>query len=303
MNELSTIVLIVVCMSVSAAVTWWIAAKPQSEGEQSGVSAVAKEQPANVSNADTDVNVAEPGSIEAIKQTIQQRFTESRPELIVDNVEPSAIAGLYAVEIQRGPTLYVTADGSYFVMGDMFQSLPGGFVNIAEKAREGDRATAMAALEVSDMIVFAPKAQPSKAVINVFTDVDCYYCQKLHNEVPDLNRVGIEVRYLAFPRAGVGSASYNKIVSAWCADDQQTAITKLKRRENIAEKLCEQNPVKDQYMLGQKIGVSGTPALVTEQGRLMPGYVPTLQLAQALGVEVAPDITAELMQKQTAQKN
>ncbi|MFT5670969.1 MAG: thiol:disulfide interchange protein DsbC, partial [Glaciecola sp.] len=115
-------------------------------------------------------------------------------------------------------------------------------------------------------------------------DVDCGYCRKLHEEVPALNAKGIEVRYLAYPRAGIGSPSYNKIVSAWCAVDQQNALTKLKQLEPIPTNICAGNPVAAQFALGGKMGVRGTPALVLDSGRLLPGYMPADRLAAELGV-------------------
>jgi thiol:disulfide interchange protein DsbC len=133
------------------------------------------------------------------------------------------------------------------------------------------------------MVIF-PATGTRKAVINVFTDVDCGFCQKLHQEVPELNRMGVEVRYLAYPRAGVGSPSYAKIVSAWCSQDRNLAITRLKAGESIPDATCE-NPVADQFELGQSIGVTGTPAIVLEDGTMVPGYQPAAQLAAIAGVE------------------
>lgn len=252
---------------------------------------------------------SKPGSDEESSVTarasaiIQARFNQSRPGIVVESIVPSKIDGLYKVQLQGGPSLYVTGDGGYFVMGDLFEVVQGGFVNLAEKEREGDRARLMGEVKSADMIVFAPQQLPAKAVINVFTDVDCYYCQKLHQEVPDLNRLGIEVRYLAYPRAGIGSDSYKKIASAWCADDKQAAITKLKNRQHIVSNVCPNNPVKAQFELGKKVGVTGTPAMVTTEGRLMPGYMPALQLANALNVVVDPEIGRELAMKAAAAQN
>jgi thiol:disulfide interchange protein DsbC len=238
----------------------------------------------------------------SINRAIRAKLSASRPGLGIGSIEPSQIAGLYAVTIINGPVLYTTEDGEYFVLGDLYQAAPGGFVNLAELAREGGRAELMAQVKLNEMIVFSPKELPVKASIMVFTDVDCFYCQKLHNEVPDLNRIGIEVRYLAYPRAGIGSDSYKKMASAWCADDKQAAMTKLKNRQRIAANVCPNNPVEAQFQLGKEVGVSGTPALVTTDGKLMPGYMPALQLANALGVTVDPVIAAELEKKQEAQK-
>ena len=132
-------------------------------------------------------------------------------------------------------------------------------------------------------LVFAATGK-RKATISVFTDVDCDYCRKLHLEVPELNAMGVEVRYLAYPRAGVGSESYRKIVSAWCATDPNTALTALKAGKTITDNQCSDNPVADQYQLGQQMGISGTPAILLEDGRLLPGYMPAAQLAESIGI-------------------
>ncbi len=136
--------------------------------------------------------------------------------------------------------------------------------------------------KLKDPIVF--KAKDEKHVIKVFTDIDCPYCAKLHREVPKLNEKGITVEYLMFPRAGIGSKSYDKAVSVWCAGDsaaQQVAMTTAKERKPLDEKKCD-NPVEAQYKVGQEIGVTGTPALVTATGRLIPGYMPAERLVKML---------------------
>ena len=100
-----------------------------------------------------------------------------------------------------------------------------------------------------------------------------------------MNQMGIEVRYMAYPRAGVGSESYRKIASAWCAQDRQVALTQLKNREEIPDNVCPGNPVADQFMLGQEAGVRGTPALVLENGTMVPGYVSAADLAGRMGLK------------------
>lgn len=214
---------------------------------------------------------------------IKQALESSRPDIKVDSVQPSEIAGFYTVQIAGGPTVYSTADGKYFLVGDLFEVQAQGFANLTERGRNAGRAKAMAGVKLDDMIVFKAKG-PTKAVVNVFTDVDCGYCQKLHREVPQLNAMGIEVRYLAYPRAGVGSPTYAKLVTAWCAKDRQTTLTRFKNRENVPIKTCAGNPVAAEYALGESIGVNGTPALVTTSGELIPGYMPAADLARRLGV-------------------
>jgi thiol:disulfide interchange protein DsbC len=204
-----------------------------------------------------------------------------RPGIPIENVSATPIPNIYALEITGGTVYYGTADGRYLFAGDLYELGEDDLINLAEVGRSDMRKQLMAEVPRQDMVIFSP-AGPIKAAINVFTDVDCGYCQKLHQEVPELNRMGVEVRYLAYPRAGVGSPSYDKIVSAWCADDPNTAITKLKARQAIPPATCP-NPVADQFELGREMGVNGTPAIVLEDGRLLPGYLPAAELARTAG--------------------
>lgn len=213
-------------------------------------------------------------------EVIRQAFHKSRPDIQVTLVRASDIKGLYEVTLKDGPTVYATEDGKFFLTGDLFELAPGGFVNIAERGREQVRKKRMAEVKTSDMIVF-PATGKAKGAVYVFTDVDCGYCRKLHNEVPELNKLGIEVRYLAYPRdfpRGAQSRTTPKMVSAWCSDDPQQALTALKNDQNVKTATCK-NPVADQYLLGGEVGVNGTPAIVTERGELIPGYMPAQELA------------------------
>lgn len=233
---------------------------------------------------------------QTIEQKVKAAFSKSFPTSTVENVKASPLKGIYAVTVDNGQVLYMDETATYLLTGDMFELNNTGYVNITEKAKEEGRAKILKNLAVKDMIVFSPEGE-TKAYINVFTDVDCYYCQKLHKEVADLNKVGIEVRYLAFPRAGKGSSAYKKVVSAWCSKDKKDAMNKLKARQNIPEKLCSANPVDEHYNAGLELGVKGTPAMMTKEGRMMPGYMPAYALAQSLGVKISEPLASELKAK------
>ncbi len=196
-----------------------------------------------------------------------------------DSVSESPIPGLYQVAYGTN-VFYMTADGRYLVDGAMIDLTSRR--NLTETARADGRLEAMKGVSAEEMIVFPAKDE--KHVITVFTDIDCPYCQKLHDEVPQLNERGVTVQYLLFPRAGVGSASYNKAVSAWCADDARQALTDAKARKPIEDKTCD-NPVRDHMALGDAVGVTGTPAIVLENGELIPGYRPAKELADALDLQ------------------
>ena len=213
---------------------------------------------------------------------LREKLTRGLGDLTVEKVVESPMAGVYAVHLQDGAVLYVNANASHLIAGDMYAITPTGPVNLAKAERAKRRQHLLARVDAADMIVFAAPSAP-KAVLHVFTDVDCGYCRKLHNDREALRRHGIELRYLAYPRAGVGSPTYENMVSAWCADDPQRAITRLKRGEDISDRTCD-NPVAAQFELGRMVGVQGTPTLITPAGELIPGYMPADELAKRLGV-------------------
>lgn len=218
-----------------------------------------------------------------MSKRIVENLKQARPDLEFSDAMPSPIKGMYEVRVQGGPTLYVSENAEFFVAGDLFSIEPGKFVNIQEQARAKERAVVMAKIDKKDQIVFSPKGE-TKAVLHVFTDIDCGYCQKLHNEIQAINEKGIEIRYLAYPRSGPNSPSADKLATAWCAKDQQATLTKLKSRQAVPIKTCENNPVAAQFKLGGQIGVNGTPNMVTESGEMIGGYLPADQLAARLGI-------------------
>ena len=204
------------------------------------------------------------------------------PELSVEAVTKTPLEGVFAVQLAGGQMLYAAAGGRYLFAGDLYEVSDGEVVNLTEAGREEKRRALLGSVRQEDMLIFAAHGK-RKTHVSVFTDVDCGYCRKLHQEMPEINALGIEVRYLAFPRAGPGSDSYRKIVSAWCAENPNRALTDLKQGHSIPERSCK-NPVADQYQLAARLGVTGTPAIVTEEGRLLPGYMPADNLAEALGL-------------------
>ena len=217
-----------------------------------------------------------------LAKQITERIKASYPDMQIDSVESTEVDGVYRAVVQ-GRDLYVMQNGKYFITGDLYRTDPNNLVNVSEELRGGERVKLLASIDRKDNIIYSPKGEV-KRTLSVYTDVDCGYCRKFHQEIPRLNAMGIEVRYLAFPRAGVGSDSYNKIASAWCAKDKNSALDKLKNRQAIPNNVCEGNPVAEQYAIGQQMGVSGTPSLVLDDGTVIPGYMPADQLAARLGL-------------------
>ncbi|WP_394560870.1 thioredoxin fold domain-containing protein [Aquipseudomonas alcaligenes] len=211
-------------------------------------------------------------------QAIRASLTKLQPDMPIEAIAESPFTGLFQVHLKGGRLLYASADGQFLMQGNLYQMKGDEAVNLTRQAESKGIAKEINAIPTSEMVVFSPK-EPAKAHITVFTDTDCGYCQKLHSEVPELNRRGIEVRYMAFPRQGVGSHGYNTLVSVWCAKDRQAAMNLAKSREEVPAATCT-NPVAKQYELGQMVGVSGTPSIILGNGEMIPGYQPAPQLAE-----------------------
>lgn len=211
---------------------------------------------------------------------IKAVFANSQPNMEVHSVKPSPVAGLYEVEIQGGQTVYVSADAKFFIPGDLYEAKSDGLVNLGEQHRNEIRRDKIAAVKEKDMIIFAPKGE-RKATLTVFTDVDCPYCRKLHGEIEELNKLGIAVRYLAYPRTGLKGETYERMISTWCAKDRKAVFTQAKLGNDIPVVKCD-SPVEEEFQLGVDVGVTGTPAVVLEDGTMLPGYVPAQTMASYL---------------------
>lgn len=216
------------------------------------------------------------------EDAIAAKLSQTLPALGDVKVSPTEAPGLFEVVTSQGERVYTTEGGEFLLTGDMLQLTADGLVNVTEAARSADRLELLAAFDADGVIRF-PADGEQKAEIAVFTDIDCPYCRKLHSEVPRLNELGITVNYYAFPRSGPGTPSFAKYISVWCADDQQAALTAAKQGQAIENRSCD-NPVQAQYDLGRQVGVTGTPAIVLEDGHMIRGYMDADQLAKGLGL-------------------
>lgn len=212
---------------------------------------------------------------------IRDRLKELLPNYEITSIHETPVPGVY--EVLLGTDLvYISADGRYMLQGrlvdlkdrsDLTETSPR--LAEAKRRQSQDRAQRLSKLDEDDMIIFGP--DDPQYTVTVFTDVDCGYCRKLHREMDGYEKEGIRVRYLFFPRAGKGSQSYEKSVSVWCSDDRQQAMTDAKAGQTPPKKTCD-NPVLDQMKLGEEFGISGTPAIVLDNGELVPGYMPPKRL-------------------------
>lgn len=214
-------------------------------------------------------------------QRIRAILAQRLPNLELDAIAETGLDNLYEVTFGTR-VIYVDGDGRYLVNGDVMDLKTGQ--SITEQRERDLKASALAQVDEKGMIIYGDKN--AEHTISVFTDIDCGYCRKLHSEIDQYIAEGIRVRYLAFPRAGVASDAAKKAESVWCSDDPNAAMTLAKKGEKVESKACE-NPVAAHYELGQQFGIRGTPAIILNNGEVLPGYVPAKRLKQALSQRVA----------------
>jgi thiol:disulfide interchange protein DsbC len=196
----------------------------------------------------------------------------------LEDLRPSPIAGIY--EFAQGADVsYLTSDGKYFIDGNAYDMKTRD--NLTENLRTHARVALIGSVPESEMLIFGP-ANP-KYTVTVFTDVDCAYCRKLHSQMAELNRLGIRVRYMFYPRSGPNTESWHKAEVVWCSPNRNEALTHAKTGAALdMTKVCAVTPVKREYELGESLGVRGTPAIFSENGDYISGYMEPRELLAQL---------------------
>ncbi len=220
-------------------------------------------------------SVADEVEMENVRNSIQSVL----PDMEIDLIEESAISGLYAVLI-GAEVFYVSADGQYLLRGDLIDI--HNKLNVSEEKRTVARRRMLQQVPEQDLINFSPD-NPDYTVY-VFTDVTCPYCQRLQGDIKEINDNGIAVKYLAFPRQGVGTPASEMMEKIWCSTNRQEAFLDMMIGLDVEETTCE-NPVTEHFSLGQAMGVRGTPAIFTDSGRYLPGYLPPDKLLEEVSKE------------------
>ncbi len=212
--------------------------------------------------------------------SVRIKISEMFESIDAEDIDTSGIDGWY--KIQRGAIVaYVSEDGRYLMQGDMIDlDLQ---MNLTELARNSARKELMDTLEDGKVIAFTPAE--IKHTITIFTDIECGYCRRLHSQIDDYLEKGIQVRYLLYPRNGPASRAWNTSEEVWCSNDRQTALTQAKLDRDFESQSCDASTIQEHYRLGREVGLTGTPAIVLEDGTLISGYMPAEALAASLDGE------------------
>ena len=216
--------------------------------------------------------------LEIVRAKLSVMFEQLEPE----HINPSPVDGWYAV--QKGSTIaYVSDDGRYLLQGDLIDL--DTEINLSEASRNNARRDLLANLDQDRLISFTP--DDVEYTVTVFTDVECTYCRRLHSQIDEYLAQGIEVRYLLYPRYGPASQSWITSEEVWCASDRHKALTAAKLDRKFESSACDASIVQDHYILGQQVGLTGTPAILLEDGTLISGYLPPDKLKQRIEAKVA----------------
>ncbi|MCK5394696.1 MAG: DsbC family protein [Gammaproteobacteria bacterium] len=207
-------------------------------------------------------------------ETLRQALAKSMPNVKPTKISKSPVGGLYEV-IVGSQVVYMSVDARYMIDGDLIDIKTKK--NISEDAKSEIRLATINKLDTDQMLVYKPKNV--KNIITVVTDIDCPYCRRLHSEIPDYLKKDVEVRYIFMPLKG--ASDMRKTISVWCSDDQQLALDIAKAGGEVDEKTCD-NPIKEHLKIARELGVRGTPAILLENGQLLPGYVPVEKLVAEL---------------------
>ena len=211
-------------------------------------------------------------SVSASQDNIREGLKNILPDgAVIELIEPSPIPGIYAVYYGDLQPIYVTQDGSFFIYGDIYKININSISNITEKSVAERRKLILQNIPSEELISF--KSSNEQFSVIVFTDVDCGYCRKLHNQIDEYNSLGISINYAAFPRSGLGTSAFTKMVGAWCSNNPKDSMTKLKNNLTLDISFCENQPVSKQYIIGKKLGVDGTPSFFSMDGEMFPGYI------------------------------
>ena len=263
--------LLCVCAALAVTACGESATSVQGAAPANSIAAVHQDAAAND-------NAQKPSSKElnVLKTNLSSKLSQSGFEAKIKSVKPTEIPGIFWVQASGTPAFFTDTTGTYVIQGESAKLDGKEISDITSPLKRQAAKETLANVSLENTINFKPKGE-TKAIVYAFTDVDCGYCRKLHAEMDQINDLGVEVRYLAWPRA---QQSVPVMESVWCAKDPKAALTQAKRGESVRSGSCN-SPVSEQTQLGYELGVRGTPAIFTTSGEQIGGYLPARQLAKA----------------------
>ncbi|OYU42658.1 MAG: thiol:disulfide interchange protein, partial [Burkholderiales bacterium PBB4] len=176
--------------------------------------------------------------------------------------------------IRGGDVVFVRDDLSIMINGVVMDLRTQ--TSITEKIKDANKPKVdPAALPLSDAITFGE----GEKKLFVFSDPDCPYCQQLEKSLAQLE----DVKVFVFPYPLVSLHPNAKSISEaiWCSKDRSKAWRDyLLLGKKPTSPACA-TPIERNLALGDRMKVQGTPALIFEDGTVVPGAI-SLERIQAL---------------------
>ena len=215
----------------------------------------------------------------AQEAAIRKALTERLPSFPqIDEVRESPMKGLYEVRVGTD-IFYSDAAGNHLIEGHLIDTRSK--TNLTEARIAKLTAIDFATLPLADAIVWKQGSGARKLV--VFADPNCGYCKKFEKDLTGIK----DVTVYTFLYPILGGDSPDKSRDIWCAKDNTKAwrdwmVSGTTPPKNIGQ--CDTAALARNSALGRKHKVTGTPALVFEDGKRVPGAMAPADIEKQLAV-------------------
>ncbi|MEO7150655.1 MAG: DsbC family protein [Burkholderiaceae bacterium] len=215
--------------------------------------------------------------VQAQEAAIRKAITERLPQFPkIDEVREAPLKGLY--EIRVGTDIFYTdAAGNHLIEGQLIDTRSK--TNLTEARIAKLTAIDFASLPLADAIVFKQGTGERKLV--VFADPNCGYCKRFEKDLANVK----DVTVYTFLYPILGGDSPEKSRDIWCAKDSTKAwrdwmVNGTPPPRNVGQ--CDVAPLARNAAMGRKFKVTGTPALVFEDGKRVPGAMSAADVEKQL---------------------
>jgi len=185
------------------------------------------------------------------------------PGTPVGDVHKSDMKGVF--EVMMGKTIaYTNHTGKLLIIGHMYDPAHNRDIT-AERLADINR-IAWKDLPLKDAIVHGPRHGLKLAI---FTDPECPYCRHLEEMLQHMK--GIRTYTFLFPLESIHPQARSMAESIWCSRNRHKAMLDVMiNGKTLKHRTCS-TPIDRNIQLGRKIGINGTPGLVSGSGRILAG--------------------------------
>jgi thiol:disulfide interchange protein DsbC len=211
-----------------------------------------------------------------IRKTLTERFA-NLPK--IDEIRTTPMPGIWEVRIGTD-IMYSDAKGTYLLQGSMIDTATRR--NLTEERVDKLSAIDFASLPLKDAIVW--KNGNGKRKIAVFADPNCGYCKRLEKDLVNVK----DVTVYTFVIPILGGDSPEKSKSIWCAKDNTTVWRNWMIDGTAPARVmgqCDAAAIERNTALAKKHKVTGTPAIVFEDGTRAPGAIPAAEIEKRMAAK------------------